>query len=209
MPDSPLAMPGAALATIPAGSFAMGTDRGQEDEQPPRRVVLDSFELAVYPVRMHAVVEARLENGLERRFVTPMGRFYDDTRDSHLRNARADHEAQCIRLSVAVLVARRRGAAPDRHARAHPEPLRPADQDPTVDVIRFAGSISRGALFERQIERDLTFRLEPDSEGWRIVIVLNRGPQDEYRQLCDRCMAGVIAISRGSTSCLIRPLGIT
>ena len=28
----------------------MGTERGQDDERPPHRVFVDSFELAVYPV---------------------------------------------------------------------------------------------------------------------------------------------------------------
>jgi sulfatase modifying factor 1 len=50
MADSSPATVRPAFATIPAGSFTMGTDRGQEDERPPHRVVLDSFELAVYPV---------------------------------------------------------------------------------------------------------------------------------------------------------------
>ena len=42
--------PRSAFVTIPAGCFTMGTDRGQEDERPPHRVSLDSFELAIYPV---------------------------------------------------------------------------------------------------------------------------------------------------------------
>ena len=45
-PDSLRSM----FATIPAGSFEMGTERGQPDERPPHKVVVDSFELAVAPV---------------------------------------------------------------------------------------------------------------------------------------------------------------
>jgi formylglycine-generating enzyme len=36
--------------TIPAGSFLMGSDTGQEDERPVHRVHVDTFEMAVYPV---------------------------------------------------------------------------------------------------------------------------------------------------------------
>src|SRR5207248_7105119 len=50
MPDSHSLMFRSAFATIPAGRFTMGTDRGQEDERPPHHVFLDSFELAVYPI---------------------------------------------------------------------------------------------------------------------------------------------------------------
>lgn len=48
--DSAAAMPASTFATIPGGLFTMGTDRGQEDERPPHRVLIDSFELAVFPV---------------------------------------------------------------------------------------------------------------------------------------------------------------
>lgn len=35
---------------VPAGSFLMGSDEGQDDERPVHRVWVDAFELAVYPV---------------------------------------------------------------------------------------------------------------------------------------------------------------
>jgi len=38
------------FVSIPGGSFAMGTDRGLEDERPPHRVFVDPFELGAYPV---------------------------------------------------------------------------------------------------------------------------------------------------------------
>jgi formylglycine-generating enzyme required for sulfatase activity len=38
------------FVTIPAGSFMMGSDCGQEDEAPPHRVFVDSFELGVFPI---------------------------------------------------------------------------------------------------------------------------------------------------------------
>jgi sulfatase modifying factor 1 len=40
----------AAFAPIQGGWFSMGTERGQEDERPPHRVFVDSFELGVFPV---------------------------------------------------------------------------------------------------------------------------------------------------------------
>jgi formylglycine-generating enzyme required for sulfatase activity len=39
-----------AFARVPAGWFTMGTECGQDDEGPPHRVFVDSFELAVFPV---------------------------------------------------------------------------------------------------------------------------------------------------------------
>ena len=39
-----------AFAPIPGGWFTMGTALGQEDEGPPHRVLVDPFELAIYPV---------------------------------------------------------------------------------------------------------------------------------------------------------------
>ncbi len=38
------------FSRIPAGSFLMGSDAGQEDEQPVHRVLVDAFEMSVYPV---------------------------------------------------------------------------------------------------------------------------------------------------------------
>jgi formylglycine-generating enzyme required for sulfatase activity len=38
------------FVSIPEGWFTMGTARGQEDEGPPHRVFVDSFEFAVFPV---------------------------------------------------------------------------------------------------------------------------------------------------------------
>ena len=38
------------FASIPGGSFGMGSDDGQEDERPVHRVWVDAFELAIYPV---------------------------------------------------------------------------------------------------------------------------------------------------------------
>ena len=35
---------------IPAGSFLMGSDAGQDDERPVHRVTVDAFEMAVHPV---------------------------------------------------------------------------------------------------------------------------------------------------------------
>jgi sulfatase modifying factor 1 len=39
-----------AFTSIPAGSFLMGSDEGQDDERPVHRVWVDAFELAVHPV---------------------------------------------------------------------------------------------------------------------------------------------------------------
>jgi formylglycine-generating enzyme required for sulfatase activity len=38
------------FVVIPGGWFEMGTDRGHEDERPPHRVFVDSFELAIFPI---------------------------------------------------------------------------------------------------------------------------------------------------------------
>ena len=38
-----------AFAPISGRWFTTGTDRGQEDERPPHRVLVDPFELAVFP----------------------------------------------------------------------------------------------------------------------------------------------------------------
>lgn len=35
---------------IPAGTFLMGSDAGQDDERPVHRVHVDAFEMAIYPV---------------------------------------------------------------------------------------------------------------------------------------------------------------
>ena len=40
----------ASFTIIPSGWFTMGTESGQDDERPPHRVFVDSFELAVFPV---------------------------------------------------------------------------------------------------------------------------------------------------------------
>jgi formylglycine-generating enzyme required for sulfatase activity len=39
-----------AFAAIPAGSFSMGSNEGQEDEAPVHIVHIDAFEMAIYPV---------------------------------------------------------------------------------------------------------------------------------------------------------------
>lgn len=38
------------LVTVPAGAFAMGSERGQPDEEPVHEVWLDEFAIGVYPV---------------------------------------------------------------------------------------------------------------------------------------------------------------
>ena len=38
------------FAAIPAGTFLMGSDAGQEDERPVHRVHVDAFQLSIYPV---------------------------------------------------------------------------------------------------------------------------------------------------------------
>lgn len=43
-------MAAAPFIRIPAGEFSMGSEDTQEDEAPVHRVVVDAFELAVYPV---------------------------------------------------------------------------------------------------------------------------------------------------------------
>ena len=50
MADSRTSLLTSAFAPVSGGWFTMGTDRGQEDERPPHRVFVDSFELGVYPV---------------------------------------------------------------------------------------------------------------------------------------------------------------
>jgi formylglycine-generating enzyme required for sulfatase activity len=35
---------------VPAGTFLMGSDGGQDDERPPHRVHVDPFAMAIYPV---------------------------------------------------------------------------------------------------------------------------------------------------------------
>jgi Uncharacterized conserved protein len=47
----------APMALIPAGEFAMGSDRGQEDEQPVHRVALDAFYLDVHEVTVSRYAE--------------------------------------------------------------------------------------------------------------------------------------------------------
>jgi len=37
-------------SAVPAGAFLMGSDAGQEDERPVHRVIVDAFEMSVYPV---------------------------------------------------------------------------------------------------------------------------------------------------------------
>ena len=39
-----------AYVAVPGGAFLMGSDRGQDDEQPVHRVHVDSFQLSVFPV---------------------------------------------------------------------------------------------------------------------------------------------------------------
>src|SRR5918993_993922 len=39
-----------AFERVPAGSFLMGSEAGQDDERPVHRVAVDAFEMAVYPV---------------------------------------------------------------------------------------------------------------------------------------------------------------
>ena len=50
MIDPGLSEIASAFVPVAGGWFVMGSDRGQEDEAPPHRVFVDSFELAVYPV---------------------------------------------------------------------------------------------------------------------------------------------------------------
>jgi formylglycine-generating enzyme len=38
------------FARVPAGSFLMGSETGQDDERPVHRVHVDAFEMSVYPV---------------------------------------------------------------------------------------------------------------------------------------------------------------
>jgi len=38
------------FAEVPAGAFLMGSDRGQEDEQPVHEVYVDAFRMAIFPV---------------------------------------------------------------------------------------------------------------------------------------------------------------
>ena len=38
------------FSPIPAGTFLMGSDAGQEDERPVHRVRVDAFEMAIHPV---------------------------------------------------------------------------------------------------------------------------------------------------------------
>ena len=66
-------MPAPAFAAIPAGWFTMGTDRGQEDEGPPHRVFVDSFELAAFPVtrREYERFVAATEHELPRDWSHP------------------------------------------------------------------------------------------------------------------------------------------
>ncbi len=47
----------ASMVLIPAGEFAMGSDRGQADEQPVHRVSLDAFHLDVYEVTVSRYAE--------------------------------------------------------------------------------------------------------------------------------------------------------
>jgi formylglycine-generating enzyme required for sulfatase activity len=49
------------MVLVPAGEFTMGSDQGDDDEQPVHRVVLDSFYLDTFEVtngRFAKVVEA-------------------------------------------------------------------------------------------------------------------------------------------------------
>ena len=58
---------------ISAGSFAMGSTEGQDDESPVHEVHVDAFEIAVYPVtraEYRAFVEAT-GHDVPREWLTP------------------------------------------------------------------------------------------------------------------------------------------
>ena len=40
---------------VPAGSFLMGSDAGQDDERPVHRVLVEAFEMSRYPVTRRRV----------------------------------------------------------------------------------------------------------------------------------------------------------
>jgi len=54
-----------AFTSIPAGSFLMGSEDGQDDERPAHRVWVDAFELAVYPVTCAEYAEFLAATGHE------------------------------------------------------------------------------------------------------------------------------------------------
>jgi formylglycine-generating enzyme required for sulfatase activity len=61
------------FAAIPGGWFVMGSDEGQDDERPPHRVWVDSFELAIHPVTRaeYAAFLAATRHELPRDWTRP------------------------------------------------------------------------------------------------------------------------------------------
>jgi sulfatase modifying factor 1 len=52
-----------AFASIPAGRFRMGNDKGPEHEQPAHRVWIDPFEMAIHPVTRREYAAFLVETG--------------------------------------------------------------------------------------------------------------------------------------------------
>jgi len=46
--------------------------------------------------------------------------------------------------------------------------------------VRFSGEAFKGQSFERQIDRDLFFRLVPEELGWTISVGSNTGPRNNF-----------------------------
>ena len=54
------------FSAIPAGSFLMGSDTGQDDERPVHRVHVDGFELSLYAVTRREYAAFLDETGHEQ-----------------------------------------------------------------------------------------------------------------------------------------------
>ena len=61
---------------------------------------------------------------------------------------------------------------------------------PASVLIRFPGSVARGARFEHPIQQNMLFRLDPTSEGWHLAIVIKKIPEDEHREACEPLHGG-------------------
>jgi hypothetical protein len=72
-----------------------------------------------------------------------------------------------------------------------PQPAAPRRaRVPDIEVIQFAGAVTRGQLFERPIGRKLVFQLDPNDEGWSLSVVIKQRPEDDHREACEPLHGG-------------------
>jgi formylglycine-generating enzyme required for sulfatase activity len=46
------------FSVVPSGDFLMGSDDGQDEEQPPHRVYISGFDIGIFPVRKTETIES-------------------------------------------------------------------------------------------------------------------------------------------------------